>query len=148
MLKIDRLSKHYSFVKAVDSVSLEIPSGQMVGVIGRSGAGKSTLLRLTNRPIDPTGGSRRYDGTDITKLRGRELRRWRARCAMIFQQFNLVNRLDVMTNVLIGRIGYRPTLSAMVKRFTDEERAMAIRALHRLDMDAQALQRAETLSGG
>ena len=67
---------------------------------------------------------------------------------MIFQQFNLVNRLDVMTNVLIGRIGYRPTLSAMVKRFTDEERAMAIRALHRLDMDAQALQRAETLSGG
>ena len=148
MLKIDRLSKHYSTVKAVDSVSLEIPSGQMVGVIGRSGAGKSTLLRLPNRLIDPTGGSLWYDGTDITKLRGRELRRWRARCAMIFQQFNLVNRLDVMTNVLIGRIGYRPTLSTMVKRFTAEERAMAIRALHRLDMDAQALQRAETLSGG
>ena len=148
MLKIEGLSKHYSTVKAVDNVSLEIPTGQMVGIIGRSGAGKSTLLRLINRLADPTGGKLSCDGKDVTALNGRELRQWRSRCAMIFQQFNLVNRLDVITNVLIGRVGHRPTLSTLVKRFTPAERALAIQALHRLDMDTQALQRAETLSGG
>ncbi len=148
MLKIDGLSKHYSTVKAVDDVSLEIPTGQMVGIIGRSGAGKSTLLRLINRLADPTGGALSCDGVDVTALTGRDLRQWRSRCAMIFQQFNLVNRLDVITNVLIGRVGHRPTLSTLVKKFTVAERALAIQALHRLDMDVQALQRAETLSGG
>ena len=148
MLKVVRLAKHFAAAKAVDDVSLEIPEGQMVGIIGRSGAGKSTLLRLINRLIEPTGGRLSFEGRDITALKGAELRRWRARCAMIFQQFNLVNRLDVMTNVLIGRVGYRPTLSTLFKAFTPAERAMAIHALHRLDMDAQALQRAETLSGG
>jgi phosphonate transport system ATP-binding protein len=148
MLKVDRLAKHYPAVKAVDDVSLEIPEGQMVGIIGRSGAGKSTLLRLMNRLVEPTGGRLFFKGRDVTSLKGAELRQWRARCAMIFQQFNLVNRLDVITNVLIGRVGYRPTLSTLIKAFTPAERAMAIHALHRLDMDAQALQRAETLSGG
>ncbi|MEM9683086.1 MAG: phosphonate ABC transporter ATP-binding protein [Pseudomonadota bacterium] len=148
MLKIDGLAKHYATVKAVDNISLTIPEGQMVGVIGRSGAGKSTLLRLINRLIEPTSGRLYYGGREVTALKGAELRQWRARCAMIFQQFNLVNRLDVITNVLIGRVGYRPTLSTLIKRFTPAERAMAIQALYRLDMDAQALQRAETLSGG
>jgi phosphonate transport system ATP-binding protein len=148
MLKVDGLSKHYATVKAVDRVSLEIPQGQMVGVIGRSGAGKSTLLRLMNRLVEPTAGRLFFAGEDVTALKGAALRQWRSRCAMIFQQFNLVNRLDVITNVLIGRVGHRPTLSTLVKRFTPAERAMAIQALHRLNMDAQALQRAETLSGG
>ena len=131
MLKVDRLAKHFATAKAVDDVSLEIPEGQMVGIIGRSGAGKSTLLRLINRLIEPTGGRLSFEGRDITALKGAELQRWRARCAMIFQQFNLVNRLDVMTNVLIGRVGYRPTLSTLFKAFTPAERAMAIHALHR-----------------
>jgi phosphonate transport system ATP-binding protein len=148
MMKVDGLSKHFSSVKAVDGVSLEIPQGQMVGIIGRSGAGKSTLLRLMNRLIEPTDGSLYFEGQDVTALKGAALRQWRSRCAMIFQQFNLVNRLDVITNVLIGRVGHRPTLSTLVKRFTPAERAMAIQALYRLDMDAQALQRTETLSGG
>jgi phosphonate transport system ATP-binding protein len=148
MLKVDELSKHYATVKAVDRVSLEIPEGQMVGVIGRSGVGKSTLLRLMNRLVEPTAGRLYCQGRDVTALKGADLRAWRSRCAMIFQQFNLVNRLDVITNVLIGRVGHRPTLSTLVKRFTPVERAMAIQALHRLDMDAQALQRTETLSGG
>jgi len=148
MLKVDGLSRHYATVKAVDRVSLEIPQGQLVGVIGRSGAGKSTLLRLMNRLIEPTEGRVYFAGEDVTALKGAALRQWRSRCAMIFQQFNLVNRLDVITNVLIGRVGHRPTLSTLVKRFTPAERAMAIQALYRLDMDAQALQRAETLSGG
>ncbi len=148
MLKVDGLSKHYATVKAVDRVSLDIPQGQLVGVIGRSGAGKSTLLRLMNRLVEPTAGRLYFAGEEVTALKGAALRQWRSRCAMIFQQFNLVNRLDVITNVLIGRVGHRPTLSTLVKRFTPAERAMAIQALHRLNMDAQALQRAETLSGG
>lgn len=106
------------------------------------------LLRLISRLVDPMAGELVYKGTSITALSGRDLRQWRVRCAMIFHQFNLVNRLDVITNVLIGRVGYRSTLSTLVKRFSPAERAMAIHALHRLDMDAQALQRAETLSGG
>ncbi|TJV01797.1 MAG: ATP-binding cassette domain-containing protein, partial [Mesorhizobium sp.] len=79
------------------------PQGQMVGIIGRSGAGKSTLLRMINRLIDPSQGSIFFDGAEVSSLRGSLLRRWQRDCAMIFQQFNLVPRLDVLTNVLLGR---------------------------------------------
>ncbi len=78
--------------------------GTFVGVIGRSGAGKSTMLRMINRLAEPTSGRILFDGLDVTALRGKELRQWRARSAMIFQQFNLVGRLDVLTNVLMGRL--------------------------------------------
>ncbi len=148
MLQVQGLSKHFGATKAVNQVTLEIPEGQMVGVIGRSGAGKSTLLRLVNRLIEPTEGSIRYHGKTVTGLKGRELLAWRADCAMIFQQFNLVNRLDVLTNVLIGRINRHGTLSSLAKRFSPAERALAITALDRLDLADQALQRADTLSGG
>jgi phosphonate transport system ATP-binding protein len=148
MLEIHSLEKRFGAVTAVDQVSLKIPDGQMVGIIGRSGAGKSTLLRLINRLAEPTGGQILYAGDDVSALRGRELMAWRARCAMIFQQFNLVNRLDVITNVLLGRLNYHGFASAMLKRFTPAERAFAIRALDRLDIAQAALQRADTLSGG
>ena len=148
MLTINNLDKAFGALKAVDNVSLNIPAGQMVGVIGRSGAGKSTLLRLINRLIDPTSGSVSFDGRRITDLRGRELRLWRASCAMIFQQFNLIERMDVLTNVLVGRIAHHGFFSSMACAFSDEERAMAIHALDRLDLAPQALQRAGTLSGG
>ncbi len=148
MLQVQGLSKHFGAIKAVNGVSLEIPEGQMVGVIGRSGAGKSTLLRLVNRLIEPSQGSISFHGQTVTGLKGYELLAWRADCAMIFQQFNLVNRLDVLTNVLIGRINRHGTLSSLAKRFTAAERALAIAALDRLDLADQALQRADTLSGG
>ena len=148
MLTISKLQKAFGAVKAVDNVSLNIPSGQMVGIIGRSGAGKSTLLRLVNRLIDPTSGSVSFDGRRITELRGRDLRLWRASCAMIFQQFNLIERMDVLTNVLVGRIAHHGFFSSMACSFSDEERAAAIHALDRLDLAPQALQRAGTLSGG
>ena len=147
-LTLSNVSRHFDETKAVDAVSLAIAPGQFVGVIGRSGAGKSTLLRLINRLIDPTSGSISFDGTDITQLRGKALRQWRRDCAMIFQQFNLVDRLDVLTNVLIGRLAEHGFLSSMAMRFTDEERTMALQALDRLDLVPQALQRAGTLSGG
>jgi phosphonate transport system ATP-binding protein len=148
MLRTDKLVKCFGTTVAVDEVSVEIPAGQMVGVIGRSGAGKSTFLRLINRLIAPTQGAICYRGVNITALKGRKLCAWRARCAMIFQQFNLVNRMDVLTNVLIGRLHYHWTLPTLVKRFSAAERALALRALERLDVLPQALQRADTLSGG
>ena len=148
MLRLTEVSKQFDDLIAVNSVNLEIPDGQMVGIIGRSGAGKSTLLRLINRLIDPTSGSITFNGNAITAFRGRALHEWRAKCAMIFQQFNLVPRLDVITNVLIGRINYRSTLSAIFKVFSPAERTLAVMALDRLDMIEQGLQRSDTLSGG
>jgi phosphonate transport system ATP-binding protein len=148
MLHIEGLVKRFGSIVAVDGVTVHIPVGQMVGIIGRSGAGKSTFLRLINRLIEPTQGTIHHRGVTIGTLRGRQLRAWRARCAMIFQQFNLVNRLDVLTNVLIGRLNYHWTLPTLVKCFSTAERALAIRALERLDLLPQALQRADTLSGG
>lgn len=148
MLKLDKLTRRFGPNTAVDAADLEIPDGQMVGIIGRSGAGKSTLLRLLNRLIDPSDGQIIYGGTDIAQLKGRELREWRSDCAMIFQQFNLVGRLDVVTNVLTGRLYDIPGWRSMTQIFTPAERAFAIQALDRLGMAHTALQRAETLSGG
>jgi phosphonate transport system ATP-binding protein len=91
MLHIEGLVKRFGSIVAVDGVTVHIPVGQMVGIIGRSGAGKSTFLRLINRLIEPTQGTIHHRGVTIGTLRGRQLRAWRARCAMIFQQFNLVN---------------------------------------------------------
>jgi phosphonate transport system ATP-binding protein len=148
MLRTEGLVKRFGSTDAVDEVTVEIPAGQMVGIIGRSGAGKSTFLRLVNRLIEPTQGAIHYRDVTVSALKGRQLRAWRARCAMIFQQFNLINRLDVLTNVLIGRLNYHWTLPTLVKYFSAAERALAIRALERLDVLPQALQRADTLSGG
>ena len=109
MLCTEGLVKRFGSIVAVDTVTMQISAGQMVGIIGRSGAGKSTFLRLIDRLIEPTEGTIHYRDVFISALKGRQLRAWRARCAMIFQQFNLVNRLDVLTNVLIGRLSYHWT---------------------------------------
>ncbi|SCY99212.1 phosphonate ABC transporter ATP-binding protein [Microvirga guangxiensis] len=148
MLVIEDLSRRFGQKTAVDRVSLTIEQGSFVGVIGRSGAGKSTLLRLVNRLIDPSTGRVMYDGVDVTQLRGQSLRNWRARCAMIFQQFNLVGRLDVMTNVLMGRLSQAPSHRSLLKLWSDEDKAMALSALEQFDMAGFAAQRTEQLSGG
>jgi len=152
VLDIRNLTRRFGPVVAVDHVSLTVPAGQMVGIIGRSGAGKSTLLRMINRLTEPSEGQIFFAGREVTGLRGKALRDWRTNCAMIFQQFNLVQRLDVLTNVLIGRLNHRPgpfgTLTSMFKWFTASERAMALETLARFDLAEQALQRADTLSGG
>lgn len=148
MFEIRNLSRHFGTKVAVDDVSFSIPEGQMVGVIGRSGAGKSTLLRMINRLADPTSGSIRYGNVEIASLKGEALRRWRRDCAMIFQQFNLVPRLDVLTNVLLGRLNHRSTALSVMNLFTRDERIMAIAALERLGIEQTVLQPAGTLSGG
>src|SRR5246127_2955214 len=109
MLELKGITPRFGGTTAVDRVDLDIPQGQMVGVIGNSGAGKSTFLRLINRLVEPSSGSITFSGTECSRLKGREPRRWRLRCAMIFQQFNLTTRLDVLTNVLIGRVAENGT---------------------------------------
>ncbi|GLS31864.1 phosphonate transport system ATP-binding protein [Mesorhizobium albiziae] len=148
MLEIRDVTRRFGKNIAVNGVALEIPQGQMVGIIGRSGAGKSTLLRMINRLIDPSQGSIFFDGSEVSALRGSTLRRWQRDCAMIFQQFNLVPRLDVLTNVLLGRLNHRSTALNLLSIFSREERAQAIAALERLDIARTALQAAGTLSGG
>ncbi|HEY7580121.1 MAG TPA: phosphonate ABC transporter ATP-binding protein [Acetobacteraceae bacterium] len=148
MLEFDKVTRRFGELVAVSEATLTIPAGQMVGIIGRSGAGKSTLLRMVNRLIEPTTGRVLFDGRDITQLHGRALRAWRASAAMVFQQFNLVPRLDVLTNVLVGRLNRIPTARALPKLFTARERALAIRALDRLGIAELALKRADVLSGG
>ncbi|SCX35323.1 phosphonate ABC transporter ATP-binding protein [Agrobacterium rosae] len=133
---------------AVNAVNVEIPQGQMVGIIGRSGAGKSTLLRMINRLQEPSSGSIYFGGVEVSSLKGAALRNWQRDCAMIFQQFNLVPRLDVMTNVLLGRLNHRSTMASLLKIFSRDERVMAMAALERLGIEQTALQPAGTLSGG
>jgi phosphonate transport system ATP-binding protein len=142
------LTRRFGDVVAVDGVYLDVPAGQMLGIIGRSGAGKSTLLRMINRLTEPSAGTIRFGDLDVTSLTGRQLREWRARAAMIFQQFNLVPRLDVLTNVLIGRLSHRAVLPSLLGVFSLDERAMAVTLLERFGLAETALQRAGTLSGG
>ena len=148
MLELTNVTRRFGANTAVDAVSVSIPQGQMVGVIGRSGAGKSTLLRMINRLIDPSDGSIRFGDKQVSAIKGRELRDWQRDCAMIFQQFNLVPRLDVLTNVLLGRLNHRNTILNLLNVFSAEERAQALMALERLGIEQTALQRAGTLSGG
>src|ERR1700693_6227612 len=109
MLVVEGLTCRFGTKAAVDNASFSIAPGGFVGVIGRSGAGKSTLLRTINRLADPSEGRILFEGLDVTALRGRNLQQWRARSAMIFQQFNLVGRLDVLTHVLMGRLPGGPS---------------------------------------
>ena len=148
MLELRNLSRRFGAKIAVDDVSLVIEPGSFVGVIGRSGAGKSTLLRMINRLQEPSSGEILWHGREITTLQGAELRAWRTACAMVFQQFNIVGRLDVLTNVLMGRLNHTSLSRSLLKLWSAEDRAIAISALEQFDIANLAAQRAETLSGG
>jgi len=147
-IRVENLNKRFGEVQAVKAVQFTVDEPQMVGIIGRSGAGKSTLLRIINRLTDATSGSVLVDGTDVLRLRGKHQRAWQQSCAMVFQQFNLVPRLDVLTNVLLGRLNSHHTLPSLFKVFSSDERLAALMALDRLGIASIALQRVETLSGG
>src|ERR1700682_2882238 len=126
MLVVEGLTCRFGTKAAVDNASFSIAPGGFVGVIGRSGAGKSTLLRMINRLTDPTEGRILFEDLDVTALRGRNLRQWRARSAMIFQQFNLVGRLDVLTNVLIGRLAHTPAWRSLPELCSECDKTMAM----------------------
>ena len=148
MLVLDSVTKRFGKSVAVAGVSLAVPRGQFVGIIGRSGAGKSTSLRMINRLAAPTSGRILYGKTEVTALSGRALRDWRRRCAMIFQQFNLIGRMDVLENVLMGRLMHAPAWRTTTKAWRREDRAIAMAALDRLGIAELAAQRADHLSGG
>ena len=147
-LRIKNLKKKFKNTIAVNGINIEIDEGKIIGIIGRSGAGKSTLLRMINRLADPTEGSIEFDDIKVSSIKGRALRKWRSECAMIFQQFNLVERLDVLTNVLIGSLGRNYNLLNLFGIFSKEEKINALKNLDRFDLSGIALQKAGTLSGG
>ena len=147
-LRLDALTKRYGSLTAVRELNLEIQPGEMVSVIGPSGAGKSTLLRLITRLLDPSSGRVLYGDRDVATLQGRELLEWRSRCGMVFQHFHLSGRLDVATNVLMGRLRHNSLWRTLGGWFPREDRLRAARALERVGLLDKALERADRLSGG
>lgn len=149
MLKIENLSKVYdNGVRALNNINLEVPDGQFVALIGLSGSGKSTLLRCINRLIEPTGGRIIWNDEDITAATDEEMRQIRRRIGMIFQQFNLVKRSTVMTNVLAGRLGYSSSWASLINYFPRKDKEAALAALERVGIPEKAYNRADELSGG
>lgn len=149
MLQIEHLTKVYGDgTRALDDVSFEVPDGEFLIILGLSGAGKSTLLRCINRLIEPTAGKIIWDGQDITAASGDELRQVRRHIGFIFQEFNLVERTSVLTNVLSGRLGYVNSWLSLVHRFPDRERQRAMQNLERVGIAELAPKRADDLSGG
>ena len=149
MLEIEDLSKVYpTGTEALKKVSLTVDTPQVVTIIGPSGAGKSTLIRCINRLIEPTSGRVFLDGTNVTALRRRELRKVRRRIGMIFQEFNLVERLTVMENLLSGRLGYVGFWRTYRRKFPREDVAAAFRLLDRVGLTGYQNTRADALSGG
>ncbi|MFW8635844.1 phosphonate ABC transporter ATP-binding protein [Cribrihabitans pelagius] len=148
MLRIEKLSKTFSGKIAVDNATLDIGKPCMIGVIGRSGAGKSTLLRMINRLETASSGRILFEGREVTQLKSRAKRAWQAQCAMIFQQFNLVPRMDVVSNVLHGTLNRRPVLAALFNLYPAADIHRAIDILERLGIAEHAAKRAEALSGG
>ncbi len=148
MLEIHSLTKRFGPNTAVDNATFVVDRPMMIGVIGSSGAGKSTMLRMLNRLSDPTEGQILFEGKDVTALKGAAKREWHSRCAMIFQQFNLVPRLDVVSNVLHGTLNRRSTMATMFNLFPQEDIHKAIEILDRLGIAEHGPKRAEALSGG
>ena len=148
MLAVEQLTKKFGQKIAVDSATFQTDKPMMIGIIGRSGAGKSTLLRMMNRLADASDGVIRYGGEDVTALRGAKRRAWQSRCAMIFQQFNLVPRMDVVSNVLHGTLNRRSTFATLFNLYPQSDIHKAIEILDRLGIAEQATKRAEALSGG
>jgi phosphonate transport system ATP-binding protein len=133
---------------AVDGVDLVVHRGEFVVVLGRSGAGKTTFLRAINRLVEPTAGTVRVAGHDVTGARGPALREVRRQIGMIFQQFNLVRRASVLENVLAGRLGYIPAVPSVFGRFPERDRQIARECLAQVGLADYAGRRASTLSGG
>ena len=145
------LTKHYARSLALDHVTVTIEPGEFVAVIGRSGAGKTTLLRCLSGAVPVSDGAIRVGGSDIGPLKGVRLQAHRARVGMVFQQFNLVKRLRVVDNVLVGRLphlgGWR-RWAALAWRFDATQREIALRCLAHVGLLEFTWQRADTLSGG
>jgi phosphonate transport system ATP-binding protein len=149
VLEVRHLTKIFpNGTVALKDVSVTVPDGQFVVVIGLSGAGKSTFLRCINRLVEPTSGQVILDGEDVTAASPERLRQIRRQIGMIFQQFNLIRRESVLTNVLTGALGETGVISSLVGRWPPDAVARATANLARVGIAEKAPQRADTLSGG
>ncbi len=133
---------------ALSDVSFSVEAGAFVSVIGPSGAGKSTLLRCINRMVDASRGEIVFDGINTQSLKKRDLRKLRTKIGMIFQHYNLVNRLSVIENVLHGRLGYKSTIAGVLGLYKEEEKRQAFELLSVLGLEEQVYKRCDQLSGG
>ena len=149
MLSIKHLSKSYVAGKPVlIDIDLEITERGITAIIGPSGTGKSTLVRCINRLVEPTAGSVEFEGHDLVRLPRKALREARRHIGMVFQEYNLVERLTVMENLLSGRLGYVSAWRAWRRRFSAEDIARAFELLDVVGLAGFANQRADSLSGG
>ena len=149
MIKFENVDKVYpNGVKGLKNVSLEIEQGEFVAIIGLSGAGKSTLLRTINKMHDVTTGVLTVNEQDVTKLKGKELRIFRRKIGMIFQSFNLINRISVIKNVLTSRVPELPLWKCILGIFSKEDKIAALEALDNVGILDKAYIRADQLSGG
>jgi phosphonate transport system ATP-binding protein len=149
MLRIEHLTKVYpNGTIALKDVSFQVEDGEFLAVIGLSGSGKSTLLRCINRLIEPTSGKIIWNDTELTALSASEMRIARRQIGMVFQQFNLVKRSSVLTNVLSGRLGYVRPSQSLFNYFSHEDRQRALDNLDRMGLRDKAYVRADSLSGG
>ncbi|HWS43938.1 MAG TPA: phosphonate ABC transporter ATP-binding protein [Pseudoflavonifractor sp.] len=149
ILEFQNVSKVYGgTTKALTDVSFSIDEGEFVSIIGPSGSGKSTILRCINRLVDATQGVIMFDGHDILKAKKRELRTIRTKTGMIFQHYNLVERLSVIENVLHGRLGQKSTLRGMLGSYSEQEKEDAFEIIAKLGLTEQAYKRCDELSGG
>ena len=149
MLKIEKLYKTYdSNTFALQDVSIVVDPGEFVVVLGKSGSGKSTLLRCINRLVEPTSGKIFIDDKEITGASQSHLRQLRKKIGMVFQQYNLVERFSVKTNVLVGKLASISNTASLLNLFpkTDVDKSRQI--LNRLGLTGKELQRADKLSGG
>jgi len=149
MLSITNLKKKYpNGTRALNDVSFTVDQPQVIAIIGPSGAGKSTLIRCINRLVEPTSGRIMLDDVDIMSLNRRELRKARRRMGMIFQEYNLVDRLTVMENLLSGRLGYVSFWRAWRRKFPPQDVVAAFKLLERVGLEGYQDTRADALSGG
>lgn len=149
IMSIENLNKEYSKGKSVlKDVNFEIKQGELLSIIGPSGAGKSTLLRSINRMIEPTSGKITFNDENITNVKGKKLRRMRTNIGMIFQHYNLVDRLSVYENVLHGTLGYKNSLQGIFSLYTESEKEEALDIITELGIEEHIYKRCDELSGG
>ena len=149
IMSIENLNKEYSKGKSVlKGINFNIKQGELLSIIGPSGAGKSTLLRSINRMIEPTSGKITFDDKDITGVKGKELRKMRTNIGMIFQHYNLVDRLSVFENVMHGTLGYKNSLQGIFSMYTESEKEEALDIITELGIQDHIYKRCDELSGG
>jgi phosphonate transport system ATP-binding protein len=146
-IQVRGLSKRYA-APVLDDVSFEVAPGEVVALVGASGAGKTTLFRCMTRLVEPDGGEIAVNGRRLHDATRAELAAARREIGLVFQQFNLIRRLTALQNVLAGRLGHVPLWRVVTRRFARRDRQLALAALDRVGLLAQAAQRADRLSGG